>query len=798
MRPLALQWLVLSAVLAVTPAQRWAELQGRTKSGAVALHQAILDTGSDALVLLVASHPDDRYVLPAVYLRYCLGARVAVLLASRGGGGQNSLGPESGDALERIRTYETEAGCWHFDGEVYYLNRPDRGFRRTAEETYAEWGREQTTDELVRLLREIRPDVVLTTHSAEETHGHDLAVAELLPIAVAKAADASVPGTPHRVRSLFLGATSTPSPLGITLEADAFEPVRGATYRRLAYDLLLRNHLSPGAPSPMDTVFEAHTRFVPVDLFGEPPPRTLLDGVPSLFASGVWPADQASGEQWTKVLQELPGLELQRASLIDRAIVALRGLRQLTCAPGSDADRRRARRVEALQRVVQHAAAIQVEIEARPGTVAVPGESLDLDVRVHAGGDRSIDHVAIAANDGEAVLDPVDGESLAVPAGGQLHAALQYGVPLASEPDGLGHDDRYHADRFEPPVHFRFELTIGGVVIPVEVTVPIDLRPAVDLSVVPRMLLLPTSSGQLRFTVKVERNSAFPIDREIDLRCPAGYRVEGPRTHVTLDTIRRDIFEFVLTAPTDRRSGVDVVRIGLGGVRVVLPVHKVDVVVDQRLRVGLVRSMDDALSSVIGAGGFGLHWSGLSDIDLAVGDLDQFDTVVVDVRALRDRPQARQSFRRLLQFCQGRGKRLVVLYHKDTEFEPAGEGFVGAPYQPFQVGRNRVTRADSPVRLLKPDHVLLHSPNEILVGDWDGWEQERGLYFPAVYADAYEELLELQDPGQPAERSALLYARTGDGEYVYCALALWRQLKKLHPGSVRLLANLLTPALPRN
>jgi LmbE family N-acetylglucosaminyl deacetylase len=786
--------LALSLALGAAPAQRWSELQGRTKSGAVALHQAVLDAGSDALVLLVASHPDDRYVLPAVFLRYRFGARIAVLLASRGGGGQNSTGPETGDALERIRTFEAEAGCWNFDGDVYYLNRPDRGFRRSAAETFAEWGRDETRDELVRLVRTIRPDVVVTTHSAEETHGHDLALAELLPEAVARAADPAVtPGEPHRVRALFLGATSTPSPRGVVLDADAFEPVRGATFRRLGYEVLLRHHLSPGPPAPMETVFEARTVFVPVELFGDPPPKSLLDGVATLLDPASFPGTAAQRQELEGVIADLPSLSTAPERLLERALAGARLLASLQCAPGSDLERRRARRLDAMLRTARHADAIQIEAEARPGAVAVPGEELDLDVRVHVGGPRGVDDVRVAAAHGEALLEPVDSDTTAIAAGGELHAALSYRVPLV-DADAEARNARFRADRFEPPVALRFLIGLGGVDVPVDVVVPVHLRPAVELDVAPRMLLLPMSSGRLRFTVKVERNSAFPVDRELDLRCPAGYRIEGPRTRVQLDTIRRDIFEFSLTAPTDRRSGVDVVRIGLGSVRVVLPVHKVDVSVDQDLRVGVVRSVDDALSSVIGAGGFGLHWSSLSENDLAVGDLTQFDTIVVDVRALRDRPEARQSFRRLLEFCQQAGHRLVVFYHKDIEFAPPGEGFTGAPFQPFQIGHNRVTRPDAPIRLLRPEHVLFRSPNVIQAGDWDGWEQERALYLPQVYADAYQELIEMQDPGQPVERSALLYARAGDGEYIYCALALWRQLKKLHPGSVRLLANLLTPS----
>ncbi len=184
-----LRLLVLALLAASAGAQRWQDTCGRSEAGLIAVRQAARDAAADSLVLLVASHPDDRYLLPAVWLRSQFGLRVAVLLATRGGGGQNTLGPETGDAFERIRTLETEAGCALAGAEAWYLNRPDGGYRRTAKETFAEWGREETLRDLVRLLRKIRPDAVLTTHHGEEGHGHDLALVELLPLAVARASD---------------------------------------------------------------------------------------------------------------------------------------------------------------------------------------------------------------------------------------------------------------------------------------------------------------------------------------------------------------------------------------------------------------------------------------------------------------------------------------------------------------------------------------------------------------------------------------------------------------------------------
>lgn len=787
----------LAAALAAPPAvgQRWHETQGRSPAGIVALHQALQDTGSDTLALLVASHPDDRYVMPAALLRYKLGVRVAVLLASRGGGGQNSLGPESGDALERIRTLEAEAGCARFDAEVWYLNRPDGGYRRTAAETFAEWGREATLRDLVRLLRQIRPDVVITTHHAEENHGHDLALVELLPEAVAAAADPgfAVPLPPHHIHELFLGATSTPAANVLRLPMDELELIRGATLRRLAFDVLANAHLSPGHPGPIDTVLEPELRLVPQLRAGTRTARDWLSGLPSSLDADVWPGDPARIGPVRAALAGLRSVSQQPGSLVSQAAALLRELRSLRASADSAPAERLARRIDALERVVCHAAGIQIEIEPEPGAVVIAGEDLALAVRIHVGGALDVESVRVESLDGARILlEPVDNGAARVAAGGSLRAAATVHVALPDDrADPI--DARFRGDRFQPPVRLRFWCLVAGVEIPIVVNVPIEQRAAVELTVVPRMLLLPGAKRELQFTVEASRNTRFPVEEQLEVRAPAGYVVSGARRRIQLREVRGETLDFALRAPDDTKPGVDVLRIQLGANRVVLPVHKIDVQVAPALRIGIVRSRDDTLPSVIGIGGFGLQWSELTDTDLVVGDLRQFDTIVVDIRALRDRPAARRSFRRLLDFCATAQRRLVVFYHKDSEFNGAGDGFRGAPFLPFQIGKTRVTRPDAPVRVLRPEHVLLTAPNRIRPSDWDGWEQERGLYFPTVYGEQYEELLELRDPGQPASRSALLYARTGDGEYVYCALSLWRQLKKLQPGSVRLLANLLTP-----
>ena len=280
----------LCLVSAVT-AQRWRDTCGRTPAGILTVRQATRDCAADSLVLLVASHPDDRYLLPTVWLRLAAGYRVAVLLATRGGGGQNSLGPETGDALERIRTLETEAGCALAGASVWYLNREDAGYCRSAAETYADWGRKGSLRDMVRLLREIRPDAVLTTHHGEEGHGHDLAIVDLLPEAVELAADPNfeVDGAPHEIPVFLLGGGSTVSADAVQLDADRLDPDRGAALRRTAYDILRGTHVSPGLPAPLDAVFAPVLVFEPqkpakVDATGRRP-----FALPSILDADRWP-----------------------------------------------------------------------------------------------------------------------------------------------------------------------------------------------------------------------------------------------------------------------------------------------------------------------------------------------------------------------------------------------------------------------------------------------------------------------------------------------------------------------------
>ncbi|HRK73304.1 MAG TPA: hypothetical protein PLL64_03450, partial [Rhodothermales bacterium] len=106
--------------------------------------------------------------------------------------------------------------------------------------------------------------------------------------------------------------------------------------------------------------------------------------------------------------------------------------------------------------------------------------------------------------------------------------------------------------------------------------------------------------------------------------------------------------------------------------------------------------------------------------------------------------------------------------------------------------RDRVTYEDAPVTVLQPKHILLREPNLITEEDWEGWIQERGLYFPSQYDPAYTELFEMADPNEKPQRGSTLLATYGKGKYLFTALSWYRQLQAFHPGAFRLFANMIS------
>jgi hypothetical protein len=169
--------------------------------------------------------------------------------------------------------------------------------------------------------------------------------------------------------------------------------------------------------------------------------------------------------------------------------------------------------------------------------------------------------------------------------------------------------------------------------------------------------------------------------------------------------------------------------------------------------------------------------------ELAAGELTQFNTIVLGIRAYDTREEVRKYNQRLLDFVNSGGTLLV-----QNNSDPDSSSF--APY-PLEISRERVSVEEAPVEVLAPTDPIFGSPNKITDRDFDHWIQERGVNFMSRWDPKYEPLLASNDPGEAPLKGGLLRARLGKGTYLYTGYAFFRQLPAGIPGAIRLYVNLL-------
>ncbi len=211
----------------------------------------------------------------------------------------------------------------------------------------------------------------------------------------------------------------------------------------------------------------------------------------------------------------------------------------------------------------------------------------------------------------------------------------------------------------------------------------------------------------------------------------------------------------------------------------------VDVQVPHDLKVGYVMGAGDDIPTVLKQ--VGMDVTLIPAEKIAEADLSQYGTVVLGIRAYDTQKEVAVNNKKLLDFVSAGGT-LVVQYNAGVADFNAGKF---TPY-PAELSRARVSVEEAPVEILAPDDSIFHYPNTITAHDFDGWVQERGLYFMDKWDEHFTPLLSCHDPGEDAQKGGLLRAQYGKGTYIYTGYAFFRQLPAGVPGAVRLYVNLLS------
>jgi LmbE family N-acetylglucosaminyl deacetylase len=491
------------------------------------------------------------------------------------------------------------------------------------------------------------------------------------------------------------------------------------------------------------------------------------------------------------------------------------------------------------------AAAAEVALDAYTDReVACPGEGFPVSVLLWNAGKTAVTVAGIGlespdgwTTDGETT--PADAASRQVGPGALADWKMREGIPAGAPPtlpyflrrpmqgDLYDWSAARPADRGEPfqppPLIAHVTVTIAGVPVTLgrevvyrfrdpaigEIRRPIRCAPRVDVAIEPDLMVWPASASRPR-SIEVTLTSASerPQKGRLEVTPPDGWPSVPPIAFALARRGEHAFFEVALRPPATVPAGRAAVKIAAaleGGPREELGVHVLEyphipptpepvpahvalVTADIRLpharRIGYIRGASDRLPELLSA--VGLPIEVLTRRDLDSGDLSRYDAIVVGSRAYETDEELPRANPRLLDYARGGG--LVIVQYQQYAFVQGNY----APY-PFEIARphDRVTDETAKVTELDPKSPVFFRPNRLSEADWEGWVQERGLYFAHTWDKAYEPLLSMADPGGPEQRGSLLVASVGKGHYVYTGLAFFRQLPAGVPGAYRLLANLL-------
>jgi LmbE family N-acetylglucosaminyl deacetylase len=791
-------------------------------------------------VLYVAAHPDDENTALLAYLANGMHVRTAYLSLTRGDGGQNLIGSEQGPALGLIRTQELLAAR-HIDGaEQFFTRARDFGFSKNPEETLRIWGKDAVLADVVAVIRKFRPDLIITRFSPEpsETHGHHTASAMLALEAFHAAADPkfhpeqlSADVTPWQARRIFWNRSSfflkpTDDLSGdVQLDVNAYNPLLGESYGEIAADSRSM-HKSQGFGvarnrAPILEYFHLLDAADPKEKSVKKPLGTILTGI-ELTPKRFEGTSRVRGLIAKAIAGFDPGAPAKSVPALVAVDVALDQVR--------DPDWREAKKREVRELVLACAGvfveATAADFRAAPGTsievtaTAVDRSSVPVildEVRLPFGSStgatkRTLDLPPKGAGAAKAV-------ELKAPV--TLPADLAPTTPywLEMPPDaGL-----YHAPvaliglpESASPIEVTFGLTIGGRRFSVTRAVcykwtdpvmgeryrPVEVTPAVSVAPSTSVLLFANAAPQiLEVHLTGGVASASGVLRP---EVPAGWIVEPASAPFALGAVG-----------SETTLGFRVVRLvaDLGGAHLSKGVVRIEhahipiqtylldaavqlTPIDLALggtKIGYLPGPGDEVPAALRRVGYDVTLLGDEVLAAGAAALRRFDAVVVGVRAFNTSERLRAAHAALMAYVEAGGT-LVVQYNTNNRLAP-----LTAPLGPwpFEIGQKRVTDETAPVTFAVPGHSALTVPNALGARDFDGWIQERGLYFADKWDGHYEAPLAMHDPGEPPQAGSLLWARYGKGTFVYTGLAFFRQLPAGVPGAYRLFANLLAGGHPR-
>lgn len=774
-------------------------------------------------VLYVAAHPDDENTRAIAYFSLGEKAETAYFSLTRGDGGQNLIGNDLSENLGLLRTQELLKARSYDGGKQYFSRALDFGYSKSAEESFKLWGKDELMHDLVQMIRQFQPDVIITRFPPDERagHGHHTASAILAIDAFKKAADPLF--LPHQVSKFGIWKTtsiywntsywwdeniknmSKGDPNYVIMDIGGYNEALGMSYNEIG-TIARSQHKCQGFGAIIErgsrTEYFKH-------LAGEKIEKSFFEKKEQTWASLV-------NVQFEKKINEvIANFDFKEtANNVPALLEILEGLKSL---PNSFL---KEEKITRCKNIIVDCLGLKAELLG-DDFAFVSNKPFKINTSLLNRSSHEITLESIQLSTGESYSynetigknEPFKKEVLS---SGKIEVYNPYWLekPFSNLFD-VQDSTNYCLAEGKPSFEVTFVLQIGGHKFNYRVPAiykwrdpaygerqrPVIITPKVTASFEEQLIILkPEKSKKVRVRIHTFEDS---LTTTIQVKAPKGWNVKPSEIDVSFIKKQSEKWiEFELSSTNESKSGS--LTLLANGVALSsqneisydhIPTQTVFkpsllkcISLDAKInpgKVAYIKGVDDAVPDAIAQLGFNVETFEVNE--LSELELSNYNSVVLGIRIYNVHPELMNFHDKLYKYVYNGGN-LIMQYNtasrsiRDNTFGPL----------PFKLSRKRVTEENAAVTFLSSDHPIMNTPNKITTVDFENWVQERGLYFAGEWDENYTPLFSWADQGEEPVLGSLIAAPYGKGQFVYTGISFFRELPKGVVGAYRLFANLLS------
>jgi LmbE family N-acetylglucosaminyl deacetylase len=801
-------------------------------SAEILLHLQKLNTVGS--VLYIAAHPDDENTRLLAYLAREKKVRTAYLSLTRGDGGQNLVGKEQGDALGLIRTQELLAARRVDGAEQFFTRANDFGYSKNPEETFSIWGKDSVLSDVVWAIRKFKPDVIICRFptTGEGGHGHHTASAIVALEAFDAAADpAKFPEQlkhtqTWKAKRIFwntfnFGGTNTTAADQLKVDVGVYNPLLGKSYGEIASESRSM-HKSQGFGS-------AKVRGSTIEYFkflkGDTATTDLFSGIDL-----TWKRFSATGKFQKMIDDCIRKYNPANPHLIVSDLITI--YKQLSLLDEKDPSVAywKKQKMKETTELLLSCSGLWMEAYSAD-YMAIPGNSISVSTQIIKRNNADAKLLAIhypSKSDTTTNLSLKTNELYTFKRKTPLSQDFSFSNPYwlnekhsvsmfrVADPLLIGTPEN------ESPAKVVFDVQIGGLTLEIarplaykftdpvkgEVYRPLEFLPPATINISEKVVVFTGASP--KSVQLVIKSDAPNVKGTIELKVPEGWKAEIKDPQFEIVSKGEELLVTAMITPKINSEGGKLsasLKIGESVYSKSIKRIEYDHIPYQFIlsdaetalvpvSIGAdIQQTGHSLAYIPGAGDevpeclkqLGYDVTILNDELLTNSDLSKYQAIVTGVRAYNTTERLQVHYNKLMNYVKNGGN-LIVQYNTNNRIGPVVAKI--GPY-PFTISRDRVTDEKAPVKILKPEHPLFNTPNKISEKDFEGWIQERGIYFAGDMDKNYETVLSMNDPGEKPSEGSLILAKYGKGNFVYTGLVFFRELPAGIPGAYRLMVNLL-------